>query len=57
MRQGKPDNLNVHTGRLDKESTNYDDVLDAFILAPRHLRIRIKNKNKKWEPIILIHEN
>ena len=41
-------------GRLDKESTSYDDVMDAFRLALRHFRI--KNKNKESKPIILLHD-
>ena len=40
-------------GRLDKECTSYDDVLDAFRLALKHFRIKNKNKEK---PIILLHE-
>ena len=40
-------------GRLDKESTSYDDVLDAFRLALKHFRIKNKNKEK---PIILLLE-
>ena len=38
-------------GRLDKESTSYDDVLDAFRLALKHFRI--KNNNQTPKPIIL----
>ena len=41
-------------GRLDKESTSYDDVLDAFRLSLR--QFRIKNKNKESKPLILLHE-
>ena len=41
-------------GRLDKESTSYDDVLDAFRLGLKHFRI--KNKNKERQQIILLHE-
>ena len=40
-------------GRLDKEATSYDDVLDAFRLALKHFRIKNKNKEK---PIILLLE-
>ena len=38
-------------GRLDKEATSYDDVLDSFRLALRHFRI--KNKHKASKPILL----
>jgi hypothetical protein len=38
------------SGRLDKESTSYDDVLDAFRLALKHFRIKKMNYQK---PIIL----
>jgi hypothetical protein len=40
-------------GKLDKESTSYDDVLDSFRLALRHFKIKNKNKDKNNEPIIL----
>jgi hypothetical protein len=41
-------------GRLNKESTSYDDVLDAFRLALRHFRI--KNKKQRIDkPIILFN--
>ena len=38
------------SGRLDKESTSYDDVLDAFRLALKHFRIKSKKEEK---PILL----
>ena len=38
------------SGKLDKESTSYDDLLDAFRLALRHFRIKPKETQK---PIIL----
>jgi hypothetical protein len=40
------------SGKLDKERTSFDDLLDSFRLALRHFRI--KNKNKEKEPIILL---
>ena len=40
-------------GRLDKESTSYDDLLDSWRLALKHFRIKNKNKDR---PIILLHE-
>ena len=39
--------------RLDKESTSYDDVSDAFRVALKHFRI--KNKNKESKTIIITH--
>ena len=41
-------------GRLDKEATSYDDVLDAFRLALKHFKI--KSKETKDKPIILLHK-
>ena len=37
-------------GKLDKDSTSYDNVLDAFRLALRHFRIKSKETQR---PIIL----
>ena len=39
-------------GKLDKDSTSYDNVLDAFRLALRHFRIKPKETQK---PIILTY--
>ena len=39
------------SGRLDKESTSYDDLLDSLRLALRHFRI--KNKNEESKSVIL----
>ena len=41
-------------GRLDKEATSYDDILDATRLALRHFRI--KNKQHEHKPIVLFSE-
>ena len=38
-------------GRLSKEDTSYDDILDATMLALKHFRI--KNKNREPNPIML----
>jgi hypothetical protein len=38
-------------GKLDKEATSYDDVLDSFRLALKHFRI--KNKQREPTPQIL----
>lgn len=37
-------------GKLDKDATSYDDLLDAFRLALRHFKIKNKENQK---PIIL----
>ena len=42
------------SGRLDKESTSYDDVLYSLRLALKHFRI--KQKDSKDKPIILLHK-
>ncbi len=40
-------------GRLDKESTSYDDILDSFRLALKHFRIKNKKRDDIQKPIIL----
>lgn len=40
-------------GRLDKESTSYDYVLDGFRLALRHFRVKNKKRDGIQKPIIL----
>ena len=35
-------------GRLDKEATSYDDVLDSFRLALKHFRIKKKMRNNHF---------
>ena len=42
------------SGRLDKEATSYDDVLDSLRLALRHFRI--KNKQHEHKPLILFSQ-
>ena len=39
-------------GRLDKESTSYDDILDAYRLALQHFRIKNKNRESKSDNFI-----
>ena len=41
------------SGRLDKEATSYDDVLDSLRLALKHFRIKNKNKD---QPLLLFHD-
>jgi hypothetical protein len=41
------------SGKLDKESTSYDDVLDSLRLALKHFKVKQKNEEK---PIILFQE-
>ena len=39
-------------GRLDKESTSYDNVLDAFRLALRYFRL--KNEERQYKPNVIV---
>ena len=41
------------SGRLDKEATSYDDILDSFSLSLRHFRIKNKKRDGIQKPIIL----
>ena len=41
------------SGRLDKEATSYDDILDSFRLSLRHFRIKNKKRDGIQKPIIL----
>jgi hypothetical protein len=41
-------------GRLSKDETSYDDVLDSFRLALKHFRIKSKSKES---PILLLQQD